>query len=89
MQSLMYVISAARARRERCLLCEAGHHGAVTPSLEARVRAYEATHPGHRFVVGVVSGTVAVISGTELVAWDSDLPRLLDTVGAPPAGELS
>jgi hypothetical protein len=86
-------IALARARRERCLECGAGHDGAVTSSLEGRVRAYRAAHPEHQFIRVDASGIVAVIvrrsCGPEIVALADDLHSLLDMVGAPQAEGLS
>lgn len=85
-------IPAARSGRERCLQCGDRHPGAITPSLEARFRAYRAAHPAHQFVIGDASGILAVIvprpAGPELLAWAADLAGLLDMVGAPSAAEL-
>jgi hypothetical protein len=86
-------IAHARAGREQCLVCGAGHDGAVTASLAARVQAYRAAHPGHEIVLGDVTGIAAVITrrpgGPEVLSWALDLPALLDMVGAPCAEELS
>jgi hypothetical protein len=88
-------IAAAGAAQEVCLCGEAHDDGTgIPPSVAGRMRAYLAAHPGQQFASDEESGIVAVIiphglEDPEVIASAGDLIELLDSVGAPPAAELS
>ena len=92
------IILAAQASRERCACGEIHEDGhGITPAVIARMKAYLAANPGHRFAADEDAGILAVITAhdpvrpgpPEILAWSRDLIDLLDTIGAPPAADLS
>lgn len=87
------VISAARAKQEKCH-CGEPHGDGIAPALIARMKGYLAEHPGQRFAYDDESEIVALVvprdpDPPEILAWAACLADLLDTVEAPPAHELS
>lgn len=94
------VILAAQSNRdrERCVCGEIHEDGhGITPAVVARMRAYLAANPDHRFAADEDAGIIAVIIAKdpaapgppEILAWSRDLTALLDAIGAPPAADLS
>lgn len=88
------VIDAAHARRARCACGEVHDDSAIAPDVIARMQAYMAANPGHRFAVDEESGIVGVVilrdpEPPEILARSEDLLELLDTIDAPSAADLS